>query len=282
MRWLMFSSFMGFFTLFINAQEFTVPSHLKVQPIKLYHQPMDETLYSVYYDYVFVENVNEKKRTFTTALLEIGNTYVKFYDWHQKQFDSIVTTYFDKPFLEVNEVNFLTPIRRKIKLKAFIIKNLKTNEIRIQDKVYTKLYEYVDEIPHFEWKIESGLHYLMGYKCRRATAQFRGRKWIAWYTEELPLPYGPFLFGGLPGLILEVFDENNEHHFRVNALDQIPRNLYWNHDPSIIKTERKELHKGKRSFYENPEFFLPKLYSRPGVEDSSPAKSIPYNPIELE
>jgi len=47
---------------------------------------------------------------------------------------------------------------------------------------------------------------------------------IAWYTPEIPLPYGPFTYGGLPGLILELqregttvfkaktmrWDDNNE------------------------------------------------------------------------
>lgn len=32
---------------------------------------------------------------------------------------------------------------------------------------------------------------------------------IAWYTPEIPLPYGPFVYGGLPGLILEIQRESN-------------------------------------------------------------------------
>jgi GLPGLI family protein len=28
--------------------------------------------------------------------------------------------------------------------------------------------------------------------------------YIAWYTEEIPLPHGPNIFGGLPGVILEL------------------------------------------------------------------------------
>ena len=35
-----------------------------------------------------------------------------------------------------------------------------------------------------------------------ATTHFRGRDWKVWFSEEIPLPLGPWKLGGLPGLIL--------------------------------------------------------------------------------
>lgn len=35
-----------------------------------------------------------------------------------------------------------------------------------------------------------------------ATTIFRGRKWTVYFTEDIPLPLGPWKLGALPGLIL--------------------------------------------------------------------------------
>lgn len=40
---------------------------------------------------------------------------------------------------------------------------------------------------------------LLGFKCKSATAEFRGRKYKVWYTMEIPIPIGPWKLGGLPG-----------------------------------------------------------------------------------
>lgn len=43
-----------------------------------------------------------------------------------------------------------------------------------------------------------------GYTCKKATLDWRGRKYTAFYTEEIPLSNGPYKFKGLPGMILEI------------------------------------------------------------------------------
>jgi hypothetical protein len=40
-------------------------------------------------------------------------------------------------------------------------------------------------------------------ECKKATTNFRGRYWEAWYTEEIPIGQGPWKLCGLPGMILK-------------------------------------------------------------------------------
>src|SRR5690606_29127872 len=53
-----------------------------------------------------------------------------------------------------------------------------------------------------EWKIEDETKTISTYLCKKATGKYKGRNYIAWFTEAVPIPNGPYVFKGLPGLIL--------------------------------------------------------------------------------
>ncbi|WP_144283780.1 GLPGLI family protein [Chryseobacterium echinoideorum] len=67
------------------------------------------------------------------------------------------------------------------------------------------------------WKISSEKDEILGYKVQKATAFWRGRNWIAWFTQEIPLQDGPYEFSGLPGLILKIEDSKADHSFTLIA-----------------------------------------------------------------
>ena len=43
------------------------------------------------------------------------------------------------------------------------------------------------------------------------TTNFGGRKWIAWFTQDIPISKVPINLEGLPGLILKI--EDDKHNF---------------------------------------------------------------------
>ena len=51
---------------------------------------------------------------------------------------------------------------------------------------------------------------VLGYECQLATCDFAGRHYSAWFAPEIPLPFGPYKFGGLPGLILQIQDDEKQ------------------------------------------------------------------------
>src|SRR5690606_27504619 len=66
------------------------------------------------------------------------------------------------------------------------------------------------------WTITDESKKIGGFTCFKATAnevlERRNRKFIkpivAWFTPEIPVPFGPMHYGNLPGLILELQTEN--------------------------------------------------------------------------
>jgi GLPGLI family protein len=67
----------------------------------------------------------------------------------------------------------------------------------------------------YTWTFESTARKIGLYECRSAKAHFRGRTYIAWYTEGLSVPHGPWKFTGLPGAMVEIRSDDESISFRL-------------------------------------------------------------------
>ncbi|MFP3597243.1 GLPGLI family protein [Chryseobacterium sp. SIMBA_029] len=86
--------------------------------------------------------------------------------------------------------------------------NMNLNYVQIRMMPFYYVFESNDEI---KWKIQKETKTIANYKIQMATANFGGRKWIAWFTADIPISEGPYKFRGLPGLIL--FIEDSKQNF---------------------------------------------------------------------
>ncbi|MGX9986668.1 GLPGLI family protein [Soonwooa purpurea] len=64
-----------------------------------------------------------------------------------------------------------------------------------------------------KWTIFSETQNIENFKVQKATADFGGRHWMAWFANDIQIQDGPYKFCGLPGLILNVEDDKGEHRF---------------------------------------------------------------------
>ncbi|WP_281166433.1 GLPGLI family protein [Riemerella columbina] len=65
------------------------------------------------------------------------------------------------------------------------------------------------------WKLIDETKTINSFVCNKAEVHFRGRDWVAWYSTEIPFPYGPYKFGGLPGLIIKITDTKGDYDFKL-------------------------------------------------------------------
>lgn len=73
----------------------------------------------------------------------------------------------------------------------------------------------------FEWKwhITEETKMIGRFNCQKATINFRGRDYIAWFTKDIPVPFGPWKFQGLSGLILDVYDKDQVLRITANNVN---------------------------------------------------------------
>ena len=67
-----------------------------------------------------------------------------------------------------------------------------------------------DSLHPMKWEISAEERMVDSIRCIKASCQFRGREYVAWFSPEIPLPLGPWKMGGLPGLIVDLHDTGED------------------------------------------------------------------------
>lgn len=68
---------------------------------------------------------------------------------------------------------------------------------------------------HQNWKLTDEKKQVKNLSLQKAVATWGGRNWIAFFTPEIPFQDGPYKFHGLPGLIVELYDDRDNYHFQL-------------------------------------------------------------------
>ncbi len=99
---------------------------------------------------------------------------------------------------------------------------------------------------NFNWILIDETKKIGDIECHKATCRFRGRNYIAWYAPEIQSYFGPWKFSGLPGLIIEAYDDENKVFFFAKKIT-IPFNTSIDFNPSetILLENVKQIQKEK-------------------------------------
>jgi GLPGLI family protein len=100
-----------------------------------------------------------------------------------------------------------------------------------------KMFFVSDSLYPMKWMISSEERMIDSLNCVRAECSFRGRKYIAWFTTEIPLPYGPWKMGGLPGLIVDLQDSEENMLVKLKTISNQEQRLAM---PAVIKYSKEE------------------------------------------
>lgn len=144
-------------------------------------------------------------------------------------------------------------------------------------------FKYEEPIPAFDWKTSNDTCTVLNYLCYKATVTFRGRTYTAWFAPEISSNNGPWKFGGLPGLILKIQDQDQNFIFECVGIEQLktPEPICF-YTINHIKITRKQLYKTYERFFANPMQFWQGIGSPLYKEmEGMELPTLMYIPIEL-
>ncbi len=164
-----------------------------------------------FYEYKFIPDSNNKQEVKTEMmLLDIDKNGSSYYSRDKFVADSIGKAELEKQLkagggnISVNRRERPGLVSYKVTkqypdFKTYLFKNVSTDKYKIKE----------DQKP--EWKILPEKQKIGTYQTQKAVASFGGREWTAWFTTDLPFQDGPYVFYGLPGLIVKLEDATGSH-----------------------------------------------------------------------
>lgn len=117
----------------------------------------------------------------------------------------------------------------------------------------SELNYYKDFIAPEDWTIHSDTTTILGFSCQKASLDFGGRTWTAWFAAEMPIADGPYKFCGLPGLIVRIADASNSWAFALKAIEQIDTSMVFPQKKGLVikETTKQKLFEQRRNHQKN-------------------------------
>lgn len=247
---------------------------------------LEPTQYIATYSYKYVRDAQcpDDVRN-TTTILQIGNCYNRFCDYNILRYDSICDEGAHGQTEVSNMMSEALYCLRNTRFKESIVVDKGKQTETIQRTIGTKKYQYDEAVPIIEWELLEGDTVISQHKCNKAKGWLFGREYIAWYAQDVAIPFGPYKFSGLPGLIFKITDTSGHHDFTLNGLQKANKYqpLYMWNNKKIIKSNRKTVRQIYMNYCLDPVGMLTADGNiQISESDKSKVKQKPYNPIELE
>ena len=235
-------------------------------------------------------DINDIKTYDDLQRLDIGSKFSKSYSFFIFNCDSLKRAWMKKNPNSSVIPTWLGERGKKEKWSIFIwsvfVKDFSENILTEYALMphFIPNYQYSENLPVQEWDLHDDTITVCGYLCQKATCHFRGREYTAWFAPEIPVGNGPWKFGGLPGLILKVYDSERFYVFECIKIESHTKKYpIIKYDEKIFKKiEQSKLRQLDKSMYKDFYTVGGWNVSKTGAPPYDKFIPLPYHPLELE
>lgn len=125
---------------------------------------------------------------------------------------------------------------------------------------------YEEEMPRLAWVPEESDTIVAGYVCYKATAEYRGRTWIVYYTLDITVGDGPWKLCGLPGLILYARDTKGDFVFDCIGIRQGTVRPIALRKQKYTKCTAKEMQELRLLDFKDPDELMARLWGKRPIQ----------------
>lgn len=200
----------------------------------------------ILYDYKYItDTTDNSKLKSDRMILQVGKNITKFYSYLSMKADSLISV------ASAEEV--LANVGKFKGGETFsVYTNYPHGKITTIDKMGVDWFCVEEVQQKIDWKLMEDIKDILGYKCHKAQCFFRGRSWIVWYSEQIPVPVGPWKLHGLPGAILEAVDSEGHYSFVMVGITAKFNKPIIIVDKKFNTTSVDKYYKTLRKFKSNP------------------------------
>ena len=237
--------------------------------------------YNFTYQYTFKPDSLHLEKTETELMgLFIDKNRSTYFSLAKVKRDSAIAQNMNSDEMSSNTPVSLSTFPQE-KVRGIIQKDWRSNEVISYLSVNTDRFKIIQNIT-FNWHIETETAMIQGKKCQLATVEYKGRKYNAWFTNEIPISEGPYKFGGLPGLIVKIEDIKKQHIWELKAIEKF-RHIKLNLSAYIPVTE-SQYKKAVEDYIRDPMNKMRELKRRYGITSftSTSPDGSSYSDVEYE
>ena len=165
-------------------------------------------------NYRFIYDVEYKKDS-TLAIITRENYHL---DVNSKEVNYYTRDFFIADSLIINNIPF--PKSKKLNSSNIVSHKIGNNGFEEFDIIENNVLK-LNTTDSQEWKVTNEKKTVKNLSLQKATTNWGGRKWTAWFTEEIPFQEGPYKFHGLPGLIIELEDNKGDYKFSLAKSEKL-------------------------------------------------------------
>lgn len=134
------------------------------------------------------------------------------------------------------------------------MKDLGNKKVSFETRIAFSKYT-VDQNVNFKWNLLNEFEEILNYKVQKATTEFGGRTWVAWFAKDIPIQDGPYKFYGLPGLILKIEDTTLSHRFVLKGIRNMTTSFQYperKDDFEVVKVDYADYIKAYLQYRADP------------------------------
>ena len=169
-----------------------------------------------FYELTYAPNKDSlQKKVKTMTILDITKDKSTYKDYLMVSQDSILKIEVEA----MQKSGTYKDLSKSIKQPKFahkVYKMYPAMDIIYSEQILQDQVSYKDNIT-LNWKIDSEKKKIGEYDTQKATLDFGGRKWTAWFSTDLPFQDGPYKFYGLPGLIVQIGDDEGSYTWKLEG-----------------------------------------------------------------